>query len=293
MIAGFSDHGEIRHQSIWVDVAKKPFPMLITLNRAPSQFKLSEFGERLGPERFTLPLKYIATLDSEHPIQNTVALWETLCTNGLFNIWDPTAPYDRLSKSKSDPSGFHIQLLRLQEIDREFKPEDIIPANRWIDHLIATDRSVNILRPVIPDEEFQRIKRLLIESINGVKRDITPQRIERDLASIRSEEGYSEGKQKERLVNTYERNPKLRLAAILEHGTKCQVCGFDFEEKYGERGRGYIEVHHLVPVSQLKKETKVDPKADMTVVCSNCHRMIHRDMDDILEPYQLKGMLRG
>jgi len=49
MIGGFRDHGEIRHQSIWVDVAKKPFPILITLNRAPTHFNLSEFGKRLGP----------------------------------------------------------------------------------------------------------------------------------------------------------------------------------------------------------------------------------------------------
>ena len=43
----------------------------------------------------------------------------------------------------------------------------------------------------------------------------------------------------------YERKAKLRDAAIRIHGVVCQVCGFDFEEVYGEWGEGYIEVHHL------------------------------------------------
>ena len=67
-----------------------------------------------------------------------------------------------------------------------------------------------------------------------------------------------------------------RSLAVAYHGLKCVVCGFEFEKKYGARGKDYIEVHHLRPVSTLRKPTKVNPKNDMVVVCSNCHRMIHR-----------------
>ncbi len=113
-----------------------------------------------------------------------------------------------------------------------------------------------------------------------------------DLDSLRAEEEYFEGNKKQRFVNYYERNPKLRAAAVAYHGVTCKVCGFDFGKVYGERGEGYVEVHHLRPVSSLGKETKVDPKSDMTVLCSNCHRMIHRRKDHVLTPEVLKSLMQ-
>ncbi|HEX7304188.1 HNH endonuclease, partial [Lentzea sp.] len=54
----------------------------------------------------------------------------------------------------------------------------------------------------------------------------------------------------------------------------CEVCGFDFESFYGERGKGFAEVHHAVPLHVTgPTTTKLD---DLVVLCSNCHRMIHR-----------------
>jgi 5-methylcytosine-specific restriction protein A len=103
-----------------------------------------------------------------------------------------------------------------------------------------------------------------------------------DLEALRVEEDYLEGTKTQRLVNYYERDKNLRAAAVEHHGVSCKVCSFNFEEVYGERGKDYIEVHHLRPVSTLDGKTKVDPKSDMTVLCSNCHRMIHRKKDDVL-----------
>jgi 5-methylcytosine-specific restriction protein A len=63
------------------------------------------------------------------------------------------------------------------------------------------------------------------------------------------------------------------------HGVTCTVCGFNFEEAYGPHGEGYIEAHHLVPFATLsaRPDTVIlDPKTDFTVVCANCHRMLHR-----------------
>lgn len=53
----------------------------------------------------------------------------------------------------------------------------------------------------------------------------------------------------------------------------CETCGFDFLEKYGELGTGFCEVHHLFPLHKGERETKNE---DLAVLCSNCHRMIHR-----------------
>ena len=54
----------------------------------------------------------------------------------------------------------------------------------------------------------------------------------------------------------------------------CEVCGFDFEAVYSGRGHGFIECHHTKPLSELKlgETTTI---SDLSLVCSNCHRMIH------------------
>jgi hypothetical protein len=74
-----------------------------------------------------------------------------------------------------------------------------------------------------------------------------------------------------------ERNPKLVAAVKRMRGTICAVCSFDFEKAYGKVGQGYIEAHHLVPVASRKStQVELDPKTDFVVLCSNCHRMVHR-----------------
>lgn len=117
-------------------------------------------------------------------------------------------------------------------------------------------------------------------------------RVSEDLASYEIENEYFEGERKSRLSSFYERNPKLRMAAIKLHGLACKICGFNFNDFYGEHGLGFIEVHHLKPVSTLKTSTKVSPENDMMVVCSNCHRMFHRNKDRVVTPAQLKELLR-
>lgn len=90
------------------------------------------------------------------------------------------------------------------------------------------------------------------------------------------EEEFCEGKERTRIQTYYERNPKLRAEALKYHGTKCIACGFDFHILYGEHGNGFIEIHHLYPLSSYNGEETVNPKTDMVPLCSNCHRMIHR-----------------
>lgn len=77
-----------------------------------------------------------------------------------------------------------------------------------------------------------------------------------------------------------ERNPSLvekKKKSVLAAEGKlcCEACGFDFEARYGQYGHGFCEVHHLKPISQMDKG-HVTTLADLAVVCSNCHRIIHR-----------------
>ena len=72
----------------------------------------------------------------------------------------------------------------------------------------------------------------------------------------------------------------------------CQSCNFDFQKIYGDIGKEYIEAHHLVPMSELKKgETRKLTKKDFAVLCSNCHRMIHK-LKDSSDLEQLKNLIK-
>lgn len=106
--------------------------------------------------------------------------------------------------------------------------------------------------------------------------------IEPDLfvAEEDDELSFPEGKEIYRLHKSKERNREL-IKAAKEHHLKndsklcCQVCSFSFVDTYGEIGHGFIEAHHIFPISQLIEETATKIE-DLALVCSNCHRMLHR-----------------
>lgn len=88
---------------------------------------------------------------------------------------------------------------------------------------------------------------------------------------------YSEGAVQQVLVNKYERNPKARLECINYYGSyKCQICNFDFAQVYGEIGKEFIHVHHIIPLNEIGNEYIVNPINDLIPVCPNCHAMLHR-----------------
>mgnify|MGYP001312260415 CR=1 FL=1 len=101
-----------------------------------------------------------------------------------------------------------------------------------------------------------------------------------------------EGNPKLSYITTYERNPKLRKEAIRIHGCICAACGFDFNKTYGELGKGYIHIHHKVPVSELEEPKEINPKTDLIPLCANCHSMIHRRKNNTLNVEELQEILR-
>lgn len=106
-----------------------------------------------------------------------------------------------------------------------------------------------------------------------------------------STEGEVEGERHDAIISTIERSSVNRINAIKIHGYKCQVCGFDFSEKYGELGQNYIEVHHKNPLAKLNEATIVNPETDLACVCSNCHRMLHRNRNQVLTIDELKATI--
>lgn len=92
-----------------------------------------------------------------------------------------------------------------------------------------------------------------------------------------------------------ERNPGLRrkkIQSVLHRGDPlaCEACSFDFGQIYGDRGQGYIECHHVQPLHETgERETRI---SDLALLCSNCHRMIHRK-PPWPTPAQLRDMMKG
>lgn len=100
-----------------------------------------------------------------------------------------------------------------------------------------------------------------------------------------------EGAKRQVVVNAYERNPEARRKCIESYGCFCQGCGFDFFECYGEIGKDFIHVHHLVEISSIANEYEVDPVRDLRPVCPNCHAMLHRRKPAFTID-ELKGFLK-
>ena len=101
----------------------------------------------------------------------------------------------------------------------------------------------------------------------------------RPVSNLDEEEEFPEGRILTRLHRERERNPRLvtntTRAALSKHGRLfCRACGFDFREPYGDLGEGFIECHHLLPLS-VAQQSKPKLK-DIALLCSNCHRMVHR-----------------
>jgi len=92
-----------------------------------------------------------------------------------------------------------------------------------------------------------------------------------------------------------ERSSKMvaakRKAVLAVRGAlACEVCRFDFLQFYGPVGLDYCEVHHLTPLADLtqKQTTRLE---DLAIVCSNCHRMLHRGRP-CFTIHELKQQLR-
>ena len=94
------------------------------------------------------------------------------------------------------------------------------------------------------------------------------------------EKDFIEGDKKMAFHFYRERNSKLvklkKDSFIKEHEKLfCEACEFDFHDVYGERGKHYAEIHHDIALSSIDfmGTTKLD---DLSVLCSNSHRMVHR-----------------
>lgn len=153
-------------------------------------------------------------------------------------------------------------------------------------HSLSTDYGKeNIFHSIYGVKKSKGIWGLVDNTLNNIGINITD-----------DDDGFAEGKKVLRQHIDRERNATLRKKAkerfIHQHGRLyCECCGFDFEKTYGELGKDYIEAHHIKPISAMQdgERTKVE---DMVMLCSNCHRMIHRKRPWVTKE-KLKEIING
>jgi predicted HNH restriction endonuclease len=93
---------------------------------------------------------------------------------------------------------------------------------------------------------------------------------------------FKEGKDKLKIHLAKERSRSLIASAKQKWSVngkgdiKCSICTFSFKEKYGPIGDGFIEAHHIQPISSLAPDT-IMKFGDIIPVCSNCHSMLHHN----------------
>lgn len=133
-------------------------------------------------------------------------------------------------------------------------------------------------------DEFSKKKDQLSKSSQGIKSHINNNEIKKVEINFDEEEGV-EGTILTKLHKYRERNTKLvnrkKTQVFHEKGClRCEICDFEFIKFYGKRslsnkGDEFIECHHNIPLSELKTGNKTR-LSDLSLLCSNCHRMIHR-----------------
>lgn len=167
-----------------------------------------------------------------------------------------------------NPNGVYMKVMNF----RRFDPIYISQGKKGL------QRSGKLEEDVWHD--FAADPRRLSETANAIRLIVNKGEIPE--ASEEEDEEFAEaeeGRILTRIHRSRERSRKLvenKKASVLKANghLKCEACSFDFEVTYGERGKGFIEAHHVKPVHTLAagEKTKLE---DLVLLCSNCHRIVH------------------
>lgn len=168
-----------------------------------------------------------------------------------------------------NPNGVGLKLSNFLALDESYSGKGMIATSKLDKEVFS---------------EFKDKKEQLHKLADAIKSTATNPAIRNEILNL-PEDIDDDAKVKEGgLLYRYhlarERNTtivKKKKEKVLKlHGKlECELCSFDFEKVYGEIGYGFIECHHKKPLYTLVEETETTLD-DLMLVCSNCHRMLHR-----------------
>ncbi|WP_394970874.1 HNH endonuclease [uncultured Croceitalea sp.] len=183
-----------------------------------------------------------------------------------------------------NPNGVSMKLNNFKAIDPEYDGKGM---NRYskLDREVFFEFKDNI-------DKLKRIAEQIRKTVFDLELTRNLYRIEDDDEQLK----VKEGKVIYKLHKHRERNPKLnrkkKESYLKKHGKlDCEICGFDFYEIYGNLGKGFMECHHKIPLSEIEGKSLITTN-DLALVCANCHRMLHRELSSI-DINQLKRIIKN
>ena len=171
-------------------------------------------------------------------------------------------------------------------------PIDIVVTYDETKLIDTRERTYDVFRDFFKVGKSSIIKRQFAKNLVYAYSKVTNSDEENDIKLNYSPSVYKEGHRSSVKTINYERNIQARKLCLNYWGYKCQVCGFDFYDTYGDLGLNYIQVHHKVPLSTIGKEYSIDPIKDLIPLCANCHAMIHRQKE-LCTIDELKTIIRN
>ena len=127
-----------------------------------------------------------------------------------------------------------------------------------------------------PDRErLQKLSKSIRNAIDTESEILEVGNLTQDLPEIEAVEGrvltiLHAMRERSRKLVTAKKAEALKQSGKLA----CEACEFNFAHRYGTRGAGFIECHHIRPLETLGDGTPTK-LSDLGLLCSNCHRMIH------------------
>jgi len=88
----------------------------------------------------------------------------------------------------------------------------------------------------------------------------------------------------------FENDPDIRMKVLKRKGMSCAICGFNYENYYGDVARGYIQIHHIIRDEDHMEE--YDIEKDFIPICENCHGILHRNKENNISVSELKQIIQ-
>jgi 5-methylcytosine-specific restriction protein A len=194
----------------------------------------------------------------------------------LSNILNKLQVHRRESRQQNfrNPSGVSMKLSNFLSLDPAYGGKGLSAGSK-LDEEVWNEFFIDASPGALPEQvaRLHSLADLIREHIGDTKISSWFDEKEPDIS-------FPEGIIVERIHKSRERNRSLvtrKKRSVLSNKGKleCEICGFDFSKFYGAIGEGFIECHHNVPLAELTASHKTKMK-DLSLVCSNCHRMLHR-----------------
>lgn len=196
-----------------------------------------------------------------------------------------TTDLSKRLRSLLNPSGDDLAILsgrnddRFSQKVRNLKSHDTLKRKGFAEHV---DRGFRITNEGRSEARRQAAS---IEALAGFTLDLSSPSLEAMESGaeivVLDENIITEGQLSTRSVAYRKRSRQLREAAV-DHYTRngripCDACSFDFELAYVDIGVGYIQIHHLEPISfGGQRELPLDEAVHkVRPLCANCHVMVH------------------